>query len=72
VSKILGTTQQNLKVTKDSYTQKPRHYEMSAGKTFPSILHTKTTRDPQFVKLGSKRTAAELSVSKGMLMEETL
>jgi hypothetical protein len=45
---------------------------MSAGKTFPSILHTKTIRDPQFGNLCFKRTAAELSVSKGMLMEETL
>jgi hypothetical protein len=45
---------------------------MSAGKTFPSILHTETLRDPQFGDLCSKRTAAELSVSRVMLMKETL
>jgi len=45
---------------------------MSAGKTSPSIQHTKTIRDPQFGNLCSKRTAAKLRVSKGMLMEETL
>jgi hypothetical protein len=45
---------------------------MSAGKTFPNIPRTKTIRDPQFGNLCSKRTAAELRVSKAMLMEETL
>jgi hypothetical protein len=45
---------------------------MYAGKTFPNIPPTKTIRDPRFGNLCSKRTAAELSVSKGMLMEEKL